>query len=154
MRTPILLILAAALTLAAAPPPAQGAPGEPVPRVEDIDARQVYCPRTVLTFGGIVIRGDRCYTLLVLRDARGIFLAFADPGVKIPPGQLVRLRTPAGAKVKGRIFYLVPLRVSPAVIALDAVVPATARVQRSGTQVTIVITSLGPGVSVVFRIKA
>lgn len=153
MRTSILLMLAVTLVFTAGPHPARGAPGEPVPRMEDLDARQAYCPHTVLAVGGIIIRGDRCYTLLVLRDARGIFLAFADPSVKIPPGQLVRLRTPAGAKVKGRIFYLVPLRVSPGLVPLDAVVPAAARVTRSGSQVTIIITSLGPGASVVFRIK-
>jgi len=44
--------------------------------------------------------------------------------------------------------------VSPVLVPLDAVIPAAARIQRSGTQVTIVITSLGPGASVVFRVKA
>ena len=30
----------------------------------------------------------------------GAFLAFLDPGVHLPPGQLVRLNTPAGAKLQ------------------------------------------------------
>ncbi len=115
-------------------------------------ANQAYCPRVVLLFGNVVIRTGRCYSLWLLRDARGTFLAFADGNAKIPPGQLVRLNTPAGAKWRGRIFYLVPLNTPVTRIPLNAVTPVAARVERGSSNVVIFLPSLGANVSIVFRI--
>lgn len=75
-----------------------------------------FCPRQVLALGRVAIQTGRCYLLAVLRDNRGAFLAFVDPAVRIPQGQLVRLDTPAGRKLRGRIFYLVPLQMTGQII--------------------------------------
>ncbi|MDR7483126.1 MAG: hypothetical protein QN183_05015 [Armatimonadota bacterium] len=84
--------------------------------------RDAWCFDNVVRLGGIVIAGGRCYTFYVVRTAAGAFLGFGPPGPPmIPPGQLVRLGTPAGAKVKGRLFYLVPIPVSAVVIPVDTV---------------------------------
>jgi len=154
-RTLLVLTLILALIVGPTLAPAARAGEPPSGREgEPLRAQQPYCPRAVLIFGGIIIRADRCYALLVLRDTRGLFLAFADANAKIPPGQLVRLRTPAGAKLKGRIFYLVPIRTSAVLIPMDSIAPVSGRVQRAGTQLTIVITNLGPGASVVFQVRS
>ncbi len=79
---------------------------------------EAFCPSAALVVGNIVIAPGRCYTIYALRDSRGTFLAFADPAYRIPPGQLVRLGTPAGAKLKGRIFYLVPIRPSVVIVPM------------------------------------
>ncbi len=78
----------------------------------------VFCPTRVLVVGGVAVRAGRCYVLAVLRDTRGAFFAFMDPGVRITAGQLVRLDTPAGRKLRARIFYLVPMQMSPQVVLI------------------------------------
>ncbi len=115
-------------------------------------ANQAYCPRVILLFGNVVIRRDRCYSLWLLRDARGAFLAFADGNAKIPPGQIVRLNTPAGPKWRGRIFYLIPLNAPLTGIPLNGIIPVAARVERGGSNVVIFLPSLGANVSIIFRI--
>jgi len=83
---------------------------------------QGFCFQRNLVFGNIVITGGRCYTFYILRMSTGTFLGFGPPNqVLIPPGQLVRLHTPAGAKVKGRLFYLVPLQVQVIRIPMNSI---------------------------------
>lgn len=69
-----------------------------------------FCFDRAMSLGNVVVAGGRCYTFYLMRTSGGSFLAFGPPGPPmIPPGQLVRLGTPAGAKLKGRLFYTVPL---------------------------------------------
>ncbi len=69
-----------------------------------------YCFDRPATLGNIAVAGGRCYTFYLLRNSAGSFLGFGPPGPPmIPPGQIVRLNTPAGAKMNGRLFYTVPL---------------------------------------------
>lgn len=88
-----------------------------------------YCFSRTLIFGNIIIPGQRCYSFYVVRDRKGYFLGFGPQGPPmIPPGQFVRMGTPAGAKVKGRLFYLVPLPVRSSSMALDSVQSVRVRV--------------------------
>lgn len=88
-----------------------------------------YCFDSAIVRGNVVIPTGRCYTFYMVRNTGGTFLAFGPPGPPmIPPGQLVRMNTPAGAKVKGRLFYLVPAPVPVTVIPMNTVVYVPARV--------------------------
>ncbi len=132
---------------------AQAGPGPKPARHREtvVEQGRTFCPSTALVYGGIVIRPGRCYALAVLRDTRGTFLAFAEPGIRIPPGQRVRLNTPAGAKLRGRIFYLVPLRATAAFVPVNAVQLIPVRVDDFGPQVSFtVIGTPTPNLTVIF----
>ncbi len=155
--TALALVLLIALSAFGAGLPRTAA-GEPADKkaaeraAERAEKAATYCPRVTLVFGGIAIQAGRCYVLYLIRDVRGLFLVFAAPGAKIPPGQIVRLNTPAGAKVKGRIFYWVPVqgRASPPV---NSVLITTVRVQELGPRIVISLGSGGTTVSVTFERK-
>jgi hypothetical protein len=71
---------------------------------------EAYCFDAPIVHGNVVVATGRCYTFYVMRTSNQSFLGFGPPGPPmIPPGQLVRMNTPAGAKTKGRLFYVVPL---------------------------------------------
>jgi len=135
------------------------AAGEPVDKqatekaIERAEKAATYCPKVTLRFGAIVIQSGRCYTLYLFRDTRGFFLAFSNPGARIPPGQFVRLSTPAGAKVKGRIFYLVPIQGRGLNLPVNSVLLTTVRVQEAGPRLVIILGSGGSTVSVTFERK-
>lgn len=75
-----------------------------------------------IRYAGVVVAGNRCYTTYLIRTRQGAFLAFGPPGPPmIPPGQLVRLNTPAGRKHRGRLFYLVPVPVRVVAIPVDTI---------------------------------
>lgn len=137
---------------------AVAAPGPKIPRplkVKVYGEGESFCPWVGLVFGGIVIQSGRCYRLLVFHDTRGVFLAFAAPEAKIPPGQLVRLNTPAGAKVKGRIFYLIPIRAAGVVMPVGTVSLVGFRVEDLGSRLTITLISApAPNLIVVFTVRA
>jgi hypothetical protein len=87
-----------------------------------------------------------------LRDPRGTFLAFADPAARIPPGQIVRLSTPAGAKVKGRIFYLVPIRPSVVIVPINSIMLVGFRTEDYGPRLTFTVVGVpAPNVAVTFE---
>lgn len=81
-----------------------------------------YCFERAIVMGSTVVTGGRCYTFYLMRTHQGAFLAFGPPGQPmIPPGQIVRLSTPAGAKHRGRLFYLVPVSVPVTVVRMDEI---------------------------------
>lgn len=83
---------------------------------------KAFCFERAIALGGVVVTGGRCYTFYLLRNHQGAFLAFGPPGPPmIPPGQIVRMSTPAGKKHKGRLFYLVPVNVPVSVIRVDEI---------------------------------
>ncbi len=99
-----------------------------------------HCFDQAIAFGNTIIAGGRCYTFYVLRTTAGAFLAFGPPGpAMIPPGQIVRLSTPAGAKHKGRLFYLVPISIPVTVIRVDEIryVPVVVTPQPGRVVVTV-----------------
>lgn len=141
-----LMIAALAVLPAAAGPGPKGAPGTPgaadaPSKVVVRHAGDQFCPTTPLGAGGVVIPAGRCYMLSVLRDSGGTFLAFVPQGTRIPPGQLVRLNTPAGPKLKGRLF-LVPLSTTRVLLPLNTMTLVAATIQYLATQVIINLTGL------------
>ncbi len=146
-----LLILV--LTVAVSGIAAEAKPAKPL-KVKTYAQGQFFCPSSVLVAGGIVIRTGRCYSLYVIRDGRGTFLAFAQPQASIPPGQIVRLSTPAGAKTKGRIFYLVPIQTMAILLPMNTITPVAVRVEDFGPQTAFVLTSVTtPNIVVVFQVR-
>jgi len=89
------------------------------PRVM-VDKGKAYCFERTVTRGSTVIAGGKCHTFYLVRTASGSFLGFGPPGPPmIPPGQIVRMSTPAGKKLKGRLFHLVPIAVAVTAIPVD-----------------------------------
>jgi len=151
--TLVLVLVLALTTLAAAAPANKGNPAKPI-KVKNYKAGEPFCPRAVLVVGNVVIQSGRCYLVFVLRDARGTFLAFAAPDAKIPPGQLVRLNTPAGAKLRGRIFYLVPIRTTAAIVPMNSVTLIAVREDDFGPQLSLtIIGTPTPNLAVIFNVR-
>jgi hypothetical protein len=113
-----------------------------------------YCFDRPIVYGSVVIAGGRCYTFYVLRTSTGAFLGFGPPGPPmVPPGQLVRLNTPAGAKTKGRLFYLVPIPLQVITIPIDVIRLVTVQVSVQGGRVVFVIPRQGSGESTIERFE-
>ena len=148
--TLVLSLATSSLLLAA---PAAAKPAKPA-KVKNYKAGELFCPAGVLVFGNIVVQSGRCYVLFVLRESRGTFLAFAAPDAKLPPGQLVRLHTPAGAKLRGRIFYLVPMRTTAAFVPMDSVMLVAVRADDFGPQLSLTIVGTpSPNLTVIFNVR-
>jgi len=147
------LVLASSAVVTAGPAKSDKAP-KPL-KVKVHAQGELFCPAAALVVGNVVIASGRCYLVFVLRDTRGTFLAFAAPDAKIPPGQLVRLSTPAGAKLKGRIFYLVPIRTTAAVVPVNSMTLVAFKTEDYGSSLTMVL-STGTATSrlaVVFQVR-
>lgn len=148
----LLGLIFAISSIAAAAPARPAKPAKP-PKLKLYTQGEVFCPATVLVIGNVVISAGRCYVVYVLRDSRGAFLAFAAPPA-IPPGQLVRLNTPAGGKVRGRIFYLVPLRATAVTVPLNTITLVAFRVEDLGPALIFtVISAPAPNLTVTFQIR-
>ncbi len=154
-------LLAAALILIVGVLPAVAGPGPrfgggppgPPGRVADRHAGQAYCPAAALVYGSIIIPGGRCYLISVLRDTRGTFLAFAPEDAHIPPGQLVRLNTPAGPKLKGRLF-LVPIQTTAVIVPVNTVTLVATQIQDAGTHLSITVVGTPvPNLVVIFNVQ-
>ena len=157
MRTIIAIVLvfmlALVLTAGVEAGPSTAKPMKPA-KVKMHTRGEAFCPTAVLVVGNVVISSGRCYVVYVLRDGRGTFLAFADPGARIPPGQIVRLSTPAGAKVKGRIFYLVPLQPSVVIVPMHSITLVGFRTEDFGPRLTMTITGMpAPNLFVTFQVR-
>src|SRR5262249_31196312 len=127
----------------------EGPPGKVLAR----EAGQTFCPSVTLVYGSILIPAGRCYVLSVLRNGQGTFLAFVPPDSKIPPGQLVRLNTPAGPKLKGRIF-LVPIRPTVVLVPLDTMTLVATRIEDFGPRLGIMLVGTAvPHLTVVFDVR-
>ncbi len=145
------LVLAAVLPAVAGP---MGPKGENPRRVFVQQPGQRFCPSSALVFGNKIIPAGRCYTLLLIRETGGTFLAFAAPDLGIPPGQLVRLTTPAGAKLRGRIFFLVPIQTTTVLIPVNTITLVLVRVEDFGPKLAIVLVGTpSPNVTVLFSVR-
>jgi len=148
----LLLVLLLLLTVASFPAVA-GPRGGPV-KVLVQEPGQLFCPSAALVFQNIVIQPGRCYVLFVMRDDHSTFLAFAAPEAKIPRGQLVRLTTPAGAKLKGRIFFLVPIRTTAVLVPVNTITLVPVRIEDAGAKLSIVLIGTpSPNVTVIFSVR-
>jgi hypothetical protein len=123
-------------------------------RVKLYPAGEVFCASRTLVWGaGSVVIRDGCYVVALVRQREGAFLAFLDPGVHLPPGQLVRLNTPAGAKLRGRIFYLVPVQIAMG-IPVDALVIVPIRVVEEEPRLLVIVTGPeAPNLTVIFSVR-
>ncbi len=149
----LLLMSLLALTLAVAFPAVAGPKGGPV-KVLVQKPGQLFCPSGALVFQNVVIQPGRCYVLFLMRDSQGTFLAFAAPEAKVPPGQLVRLTTPAGAKLKGRIFYLVPIQMTAVLVPANTITLVPVRIEDAGEKLSIVLIGTPrPNVTVIFSVR-
>lgn len=146
------LLLALALTVTASAAPKSKGP-KPA-KIKVHAAGELFCPTSALFYGGVVIATGRCYIVYAMRDSRGTFLAFADPNAKIPPGQIVRLSTPAGAKVKGQIFYLVPIQTTAVIMPANSIMLVGIRAEDFGPRYSVTIVGIPtPNLSVVFNVR-
>ena len=119
-----------------------GAPGAP-PGQTALTRRagEAFCPTRTLVAGNVIIPAGQCFMLSILRDRTGSFLAFVPQGEKIPPGQLVRLNTPAGPKLRGRLF-LIPLSSTVTVVPVNALTLVAAHIIELGTALRFVFTGI------------
>jgi hypothetical protein len=77
-----------------------------------------------------------------------------EPGAKIPPGQLVRLSTPAGPKLRGRIFFVVPLETPVVLVPLNTITLVATRIEDFGTRLAIVLVGTpSPNLTVIFSVR-
>jgi hypothetical protein len=107
----LLLMFPIVLALSPFSPMQAGANQRHGVKVTEYNEGHPLCPVRRIIIGNVVVRGGHCYVAVVVRDSEGIFLAFADPPVRIPRGHLVRLDTPEGMSLKPRILYRVPMPV-------------------------------------------
>lgn len=142
LLTACVIATLAVLPAAAGPGPKSG-PGAPPPGQQAMvrHAGDPFCPTRTLVAGSVIIPAGQCFMLSVLRDRTGTFLAFVPQGEKIPPGQLVRLNTPAGPKLKGRLF-LIPLSTTAALVPLNTLTLVAAQILDLGTLIRIVLTGM------------
>src|SRR5690349_9100246 len=143
----LLLTACVIATLAASPaaagPGPKGGPGAPSPGQQAMvrHAGDPFCPTRTLVAGTVIIPAGQCFMLSVLRDRTGTFLAFVPQGERIPPGQLVRLNTPAGPKLKGRLF-LIPLTTTAALVPFNTMTLVAAQIVQLATGLRFILTGL------------
>ncbi len=117
------------------------------------DRGELFCPAAPLLYGNIIIPARQCYVLSILRDGRGTFLAFVPPDAHIPPGQLVRLNTPAGPKLKGRMF-LVPIQTAVALVPVNTVSLVATRIEDTGPRLAVTLLGVPiPNLTVIFSVR-
>ena len=114
---------------------------------------ELFCTARTLVVSSVLIERNRCFRLAVLRDRRGVFLAFFEPTVILPTSQVVFLSSPQGFHVRERILFLVPIQTTTQVIAVVPVntvqlVPVI--VEDLGPRVIIILSSPFPQVIVQF----
>lgn len=105
LALPILLALASSSSC----PAPVGANQRHGTRVTDYAEGHPLCPVRRLIIGDVTVRGGHCYVVVVVRDGETPFVAFADPPLRIPQGQVARLDTPEGMGLRARILYRVPM---------------------------------------------
>jgi hypothetical protein len=138
----VCMIAALAVLPAAAGPGPKTGPGAPPGQQRMVrHAGDPFCPTRTLVAGNVIIPAGQCFMLSVLRDRTGTFLAFVPQGERIPPGQLVRLNTPAGPKLRGRLF-LIPISTGAALVPLNTMTLVAANIVQLATGVRFVLTGL------------
>ncbi len=112
------LVVVVLLTLLPAFPALADSKGSKHIEVREFREGHAFCPSRALVIRNVAVRGGQCYVLAVLRSTRGAFLAFMDAAVRIPPGELVRLDTSSGQKIRSRIVFLVPIQTTPQILVI------------------------------------
>lgn len=130
----VLMLTAGAVPVITGPSPSGAVrlPGEIMSR----KAGQAFCPAVPLAYRSVVIPSGRCYLMAVMRDRRGMFLAFAPDDSHITPGRLVRLDTPAGPELMARLL-LVPIPMYSILAPVNTIVLVTTQIEDAGMHFSI-----------------
>lgn len=148
----VMMLTVAALPAAAGPASRPGG----LPRPMEITSRkagEVFCPTVGLVYRGVVVPAGRCYLIAVLRDTTKMFLAFAPEDSHLPPGQLVRLDTPAGPKLRGRMF-LAPIPTYSFLAPENTVRLVDTQIEDTGTHLSITVVGTPiPNLVVIFDLQ-
>ncbi len=96
-----------------------------------------FCPSDGLISGSVIIAPGQCYIFFLMRDKRGTFLAFSAPGAETGPRKTIRLADPAGAKIKSRIIYFVPIHAPARLVRMDTIKLVAVQVDESGPELAI-----------------
>jgi hypothetical protein len=111
-------------------------------------AGQAFCPAVPLAYRSVVIPSGRCYLMAVMRDPRGMFLAFAPDDSPITPGRFVRLDTPAGPKLMARLL-LVPIPTYSFLAPMNTILLVSTQIEDAGMHFSIqVVETLVPNLVV------
>jgi hypothetical protein len=78
-------------------------------RVSEYAEGNAYCPRRPMTIGAVVVPAGRCYTLAMLRNQHGAYLAFLDPAIRLRRDRVARLTDWEGRHAWGGVLFLVPI---------------------------------------------
>lgn len=152
LLTGVMMVTVGALPAAAGPASRPGGLPRPM-EITSRNAGEAFCPSVGLVYGGVVVPPRRCYLLAVLRDTRRMFLAFAPEDAHIPPGQLVRLDTPAGPKLRGRMF-LVPIPTYSFLAPENTVRLVATHIEDTGTHLSITVVGTPiPNLMIVFDLQ-
>src|SRR4030065_1424336 len=79
-------------------------------KVKTVGQGQTYCPSRTIVNNKIAVKHGACYTLFVMRDTKKTYLALGPKDAKLAVGQILRLDTPAGAKLGKRMLYRIPIQ--------------------------------------------
>ena len=102
-------------------------------KVKTVGQGQTYCPSRTIVNNKIAVKHGACYTLFVMRDAKKTYLAFGPKDAKLAVGQVVRLDTPAGAKLGKRMLYRIPIKAGADIVPVNSVRIVGAKVEDFGT---------------------
>ncbi len=103
-------------------------------RVIVVQPGHSFCPSHTLALGSIIIQEGRCFSVFLMRTHQTAFFAFVPAGLfLIPPGQLVRLDTPLGARITSRIFLLLPITSTVTLLPVNTIRVVIVRIEDAGS---------------------
>ena len=108
-------------------------------KVKTVGQGQTYCPSRTIVNNKIAVKHGACYTLFDMRDAKKTYLAFGPKDAKLAVGQVVRLDTPAGAKLGKRMLYRIPIKAGADIVPVNSIRIVGAKVEDFGTRVSLTI---------------
>jgi hypothetical protein len=124
------------------------------PKVKSLGQGQPFCPARTIVNNKVVVKHGACYTLFVMRQTKRTYLAFASKNAKIRPGQVVRLDTAAGAKLRKQVRYLVPIKTSEAIVPQNSIAMVAAKVEDHGARLSLTILGTpAQNLTVMFRVR-
>ncbi len=150
------LILALALVAAAAPPGAADGEHRGKPKWVRVHPRgQAFCPsNTLVSRGGVVIERGRCFVVSVIRERRGTFLAFFQPSVVMPAGNVIALSSPLGVRLREQVVFLVPIATTAALVPVNTIVFVPVQEEFFGAQESLLLVApASPSVTVIFNVR-
>jgi hypothetical protein len=129
----VLVVAVAAVPIVTGPAPRSlpRLPGEIMSR----RAGQAFCPSVPLAYRSVVVAAGRCYLIAVMRDSRGMFLAFAPEDTRIKPG-LVRLDTLDGRALKARLI-VVPIAMYKILAPVNTLALVSTEIEDAGMHFSI-----------------